>query len=295
MAATRPSGTLKAFLDTKKADTRLLGSIERHLLTRDLDTSRRTDVLHPSELIKNDFCTRAAYFKLNGAVVEPDRPNLRLQNIFEEGHSIHDKWQTWIWQMGNLYGRWECLPCGGNWWGLSPTTCPDCASSLLRYREVPLVDNSLRIAGHADGWVVGLGDPFLIEIKSIGTGTIRMEQPALLSSNDGDLSKAWRDIRRPFPSHLRQGQFYLELLRRMKESGNYFQDQEIPTEIVFLYELKADQSYKEFVVKADAVVVKDSLDTAYDVVHAVSVGQPPKCPNNPDKGCKACAQFQEEA
>jgi hypothetical protein len=158
-----------------------------------------------------------------------------------------------------------------------------------------LVDNSLRIAGHADGWVVGLGDPFLIEIKSIGTGTIRMEQPALLSSNDGDLSKAWRDIRRPFPSHLRQGQFYLELLRRMKESGNYFQDQEIPTEIVFLYELKADQSYKEFVVKADAVVVKDSLDTAYDVVHAVSVGQPPKCPNNPDKGCKACAQFQEEA
>lgn len=288
--AQKPSGTLKAFLDTKKVETRLVGPIERHLMTRPRDTSRRTDVLHPSELIKKDFCQRAAYFKVIGLGVEEDRPNLRLQSIFDEGHSIHHKWQAWIAEMGNLYGRWSCESCVGPFWAQSPGKCPSCGGKV-DYREVPLTDPDLMIAGHSDGWVRGLGDEFLIEIKSIGTGTIRMEQPALLSNNENDLSKAWRDIRRPFPSHLRQGQLYLELVRRMAKRGEV---DSYPTEIVFLYELKADQSYKEFSVKADSEVIKDCLDMAYDIARAVEVSQAPPCNINLQSGCKHCTPYAEE-
>ena len=41
---------LKKFLDAKKSDHRLMGDVERHLLMKPKG-DRRTDVLHPSEII----------------------------------------------------------------------------------------------------------------------------------------------------------------------------------------------------------------------------------------------------
>lgn len=60
-----PKTELQKFLDTKKADTRLIGEIERHLM-RQPESDRRTDVLHPSEIIKADWCHKYAYYLLNG-------------------------------------------------------------------------------------------------------------------------------------------------------------------------------------------------------------------------------------
>lgn len=267
-------------METRKIETRLLGPIERHLLLRPLDTSRRQDVLHPSELIKDDFCVRAAYFRLIGRQAPQERPNLRLQSIFDEGHAVHSKWQGYLAEMGVLYGTWA-VRGGDRVWGMS---------SEMRghdYREVPLTDDALRIAGHSDGWVKGLGEDFLIEIKSIGPGTIRVENPALFRS--GDLFAAWKEVRRPFPTHVRQGQLYLALANRMAQRGELAS---APTEIVFLYELKADQSVKEFVVTYDPAISKDALDDAYDVVQAVEAGTPPDCRF---EGCKNCQAFEEVA
>lgn len=244
------------------------------------DTSRRQDVLHPSELIKDDFCVRAAYFRLTGRLVPQERPNLRLQSIFDEGHAVHAKWQGYLAEMGVLYGLWDTLE--GRVWGLSGDLYSD-----AKYREVPLHDEALRISGHSDGWVKGLGDDFLIEIKSIGPGTIRMENPALFKS--GDLFTAWREIRRPFPTHVRQGQLYLALANRMKDRGEL---ESTPQEIVFIYELKADQSAKEFVVAYDPALSKDALDDAYDIVKAVEDGNPPDCHFG---GCKHCNPYEEVA
>lgn len=269
-------------MESKKNETRLLGPIERHLLLRPLDTSRRQDVLHPSELIKSDFCLRAAYFRLLGRPVTPERPNLRLQSIFDEGHAVHAKWQGYLREMGVLYGMWE-TGRGARTWAMSKDI-----DTSSHYREVPLEDPALRISGHSDGWVKGMGTDFLIEIKSIGPGTIRLENPALFRS--GDLFAAWKEVRRPFPTHIRQGQLYLALANRMAERGEL---ESAPNEIVFLYELKADQSAKEFVVTYDPAVSKDSLDDAYDVVQAVEAGVPPEC--HSEDGCKQCRGFDEEA
>ena len=270
---------LQKYLDTKKVPTRLIGEVERHLLKQPRQ-ERRTDVLHPSEIIKNDWCHRYSYYLLTGGEPKTEKPSLRLQNIFDEGHAIHAKWQKRFQDMKVLYGRFECLNCKKSITGTSPSNCVECNSTLIEYKEVSLKDDSLRISGHTDGWIKGFGDDCLIEIKSIGAGTLRFEAPELLYEAEGDVSKAWKNIRRPFRSHLLQGQMYLELAHRMYGD-------EAPKEIVFLYELKADQDYKEFVVKADYEIVSRIFFSAEKLIKAVEEGKMPEC-NISTEGCKSC-------
>ena len=260
-----PKTELKKFLDTKSRPSRLIGDIERHLMARPVG-DRSTTVLHPSEIIKRDWCKRASYFLLSGHTKIAEKPNLRLQSIFDEGHAIHHKWQRWFQEMGVLYGRFACTGCQFSLFDVGPITCPNCGNNTMEYLEVTLFDDDLRIKGHTDGWIRGIGDDCLIEIKSIGPGTIRNEQPSLIMDADGDFMKAWKNVRRPFSSHILQGQVYLELMKRMGNPVN---------EIVFLYELKADQDYKEFTIKADFEIVEHVFEGAKFVVDAVNEGKAP--------------------
>jgi hypothetical protein len=65
-------------------------------------------------------------------------------------------------------------------------------------------------------------------------------------------------------------------------------------EIVFLYELKADQSYKEFKVKADFEIVEHVFEGAAKVVKAVNDKVPLDCTNNPGGTCKQCDPYKED-
>lgn len=271
---------LQKYFDTKKVPTRLIGKIERHLLTKPRG-DRSTLVLHPSEIIKPDFCHRYSYYLLTGGEPKTEKPSLRLQNIFDEGHAIHEKWQNRFHEMGTLYGKFKCVACSQITFGLSPRECEHCKCQLLHYAEVTLEDKALRIKGHTDGWIKDDEPDVLIEIKSIGEGTLRFEAPELLADADGDLKKAWKNIRRPFRGHLLQGQMYLELAHRMYGD-------EAPKEIVFLYELKADQDYKEFKVKADYEIVDRVFFKAEKIIKAVEAEVMPECNNNPEEGCKQC-------
>ena len=179
-----------------------------------------------------------------------------------------------------LYGKFQCMNCKHFVTDISPSNCVECNSTLIEYKEVSLRDESLRISGHTDGWIKGLGNDCLIEIKSIGAGTLRFEAPELLYDADGDVTKAWRNIRRPFRGHLLQGQMYLELAHRMYGDA-------APKEIVFLYELKADQDYKEFTVKADYEIVSRIFFNAEKVIKAVEKELMPDCNVSPE-GCKQC-------
>ena len=286
MAVSSSKSDLKLFLDAKTKQSRLMGDIERHLQKRPVG-DRSTTVLHPSEIIKRDYCRRAGYFLLSGHTKIAEKPNLRLQSIFDEGHAIHAKWQACFQEMGTIHGNFVCAACDKYTWGTSPESCEHCGapSSKLTYAEVTLVDKDLRIAGHTDGWIKGIGDDTLIEIKSIGPGTIRSEAPNLFMDADGDFMKAWKNVRRPFPTHIMQGQVYLELMQRMGHDVN---------EIVFIYELKADQDYKEFTIKRDYELVRHVFDNAKLVVDAVDAGVAPECNNNPEGTCKQCAPYKED-
>lgn len=279
------SGDLKRFLDAKKKDNRLIGELERHLMKRPVG-DRSTVVLHPSEIIKPDFCQRSAYFLLRGHTKIAEKPNLRLQSIFDEGHAIHAKWQRWFQEMGVLYGRFYCTACDFSFFDLGVVTCSNCGKDTVEYREVTLVDNELRIAGHTDGWIKGLGNDCLIEIKSIGPGTIRAEDPSIMYDANNDLFAAWNKISRPFSTHILQGQVYLELMKRMGHDVS---------EIIFIYELKADQSYKEFPpIRADYELVSHIFDKAKKIVTAVEANEEPQCTNVPGGTCKQCAPYKED-
>lgn len=271
---------LKAYLDAGKRETRLLGAVERHILLRPFD-ERRQDILHPSDIIKPEWCALAAYHALDGNYVETrEKPGLRLQSIFDEGHAIHAKWQKYLADMGVLYGVWGIKDN----WGLSNSL----EAEGLEYLEVPLSSPKHKIYGHSDGWVKGLGEDFLIEIKSIGPGTIRTEAPSLFYGG-ADLESAWKNIRNPFKSHILQGQVYLHLANLMVEEGKL---ESAPKEIVFIYELKANQDYKEFVVSYGPEFVEPIFEAALDVVWAVDNKRPPVCSIDAVNGCKRCAPFR---
>lgn len=295
MSVVKPSGNLKAFLDANKKPQRLLGHVERFLMSKP-PGNRSTMVLHPSEIVKHDWCIRASYYALSGRTIKTGVTSLRRETIFAEGHNIHEKWQRTFHHMGNLFGKWTCQSCTFVWWDTSPHDCPQCGvgRSLIRYDEVTLVsDPKYGITGHADGWVRGIGDDCLIEIKSIGAGTVRMESPAMFAKADGDLDQMWMDINRPFKTHILQGSIYLEIAHQMAQWG--FFDGVSPQEIVFIYELKANQAIKEFVVRRDPGLVAAILEKAEKVVLAVGLGVPPPCNIDTQSGCKQCRAYEEDA
>lgn len=279
---TLASKDLRAFLDASKRDSRLVGHVERYILSKPFET-RNQQVLHPSDIIKPEWCALAAYHALNGNYVETrEKITLRTQSIFDEGHAIHAKWQKYLRDMGVLYGKWTSGR--KHIWEVSKNV-----TSKSVYKEVPLQSKQHSISGHADGWVKGIGEDFLIEIKSIGTGTLRMEAPALLAQADNDLESAWKNVRQPFRIHQLQGQVYLHLAHLMVAEGVI---PSAPNEIVFIYELKANQDYKEFSVQYNPEFVKEIFEKALDVTWAVNNSRPPLCSIDIAVGCKRCAPFR---
>lgn len=278
----KPSGALKAFVDVAKKNTRVLGSVERHLISKPRDTSRRTDVLHPSDMVGEDWCHRASYFHLMGKEPLSTRNvSLRMASVFEEGHGIHAKWQRWFQEMGTLYGKWYCIECEETFWGGS-----DCHDGPLEYREVPLFYEPLRISGHSDGWLVNLGNPLMLEIKSIGMGTLRWEVPGLLKENGNDMDKTWAAIKAPFEKHINQVQVYMKLAELLGYP-------DVPQEAVLIYENKGNQETKEFVVPKSDFGIAHLFDAAAMIVEAVKTGVPPKCNVDGWGQCSRCGGYDD--
>lgn len=308
----KPVGDLRRFLDAKKVETVVLGPVERHLLAAaEEENPRRQDILHPSDLCKATVCELALYYRVLGRepLVPEDKVRFQLQRIYDEGHEIHHKWQGYLTEARMLEGMWECpsTTCGHRFWAVSPGACPRCNHvgrnqgryTNMIYKEVPFdAEKTHLIQGHADGKV----DNRILEIKSIGAGTVRIEAPGLLAQNtyktkvtidaDGeehhygdprtfiDWDGLWKSIKRPLNSHQRQAHLYVALAR--------MQDIDVDG-VVFLYESKWNQGAKEFVVPYNPRFAEPLLEKALDIKYAVEKGKPPRCPHN---GCKECQKYE---
>ena len=240
---------------------------------------RDTAHLHASEMCKSDWCPRASMYRMRG--VEPDDPEKSISwftaNIYEEGHDIHDKYQRLMWDAGVLEGMFACILCGHHFYETSPHVCPQCflanverpvedkiklGRRLLRYAEVPLVSDELMLIGHADGIAVLDRGKAVVEIKSIGEGTLRMEVPGMydrVESKEISLRELWAEIKRPFQSHLRQAYLYSYVLGIKR--------------VIFIYEAKWSQAQKEFAVTFQPGVVDDMLEQARKVKQAMQTGR----------------------
>ena len=112
-----------------------------------------------------------------------------------EGNAIHDKWQGWLWDLGLLKGMFYCHPCENVWWDQAPEACPKCEQQRwgMRYREVPVIDEAMMLGGRADAQIPSFRPPTtddptedeLVEIKSVGPGTVRYERPELFFVRQG--------------------------------------------------------------------------------------------------------------
>jgi hypothetical protein len=275
----------------------ILPKVKDHMLMMfgpDLD--RDPTVIHPSEMAKPDWCPRATYLRIVSGKwpQEAEGFDFVRENIFATGNDIHVKWQERMIAAGlPMWGDWECRVCKTRARGcLKPNeeadwheyhACDNAGevSHQWQYAEVTLnARRELLIAGHSDGGF----DNSLVEIKSIGLGTVRMDAPDLLRKHqDGrmtDLTGLWRDITRPLRSHLAQGDVYLHLAHVL---GLPFD------QIVYLYEFKPNQMVKEFTIKYDAGRSMRLIAKAEQIKYAVEHGIPPKCIK--PSGCKQCSVF----
>lgn len=267
-----------------KHRNRLLPKVKA-LLQEDYDRKsahRDTDHLHPSELSKKDWCPRATYYKIRNYPESKQSYNIARLNVFEEGNNIHKKWQRWLKDIGILWGLWECSQCGTIWQAKSPDHCPQCSHQSIKYREVPIRDDEHLIIGHADGEIEDDQGRALIEIKSIGTGTVRWEMPSLYYDYELGkirLDQMWDAITRPFPSHLRQGNLYMHCRK-------------IDT-MIYIYEWKPDQKIKEFELKFNKSLVDPLLENCKLVIDHLDREEVPKRPtwaiNDAASGCKYCS------
>jgi hypothetical protein len=143
------------------------------------------------------------------------------------------------------------------------------------------------ISGHSDGWLVGFGEPLMLEIKSVGLGTFRYEDPQLLRENDGDFEKTWKALSNPFTKHVNQVQIYMKLAELLGYEN-------VPQEAVLIYESKATQDVKEFIVSKNDFGIAPLLDSAKKIVEAVKAKDPLDCSVSPT-GCKKCAGYTNES
>lgn len=287
------TGSLADYANASKG-TVLLGDIQAHMMKMHAGPStRRQDIIHPSEMAKEGWCPRSTYLRIKAcreaddAYLKPaESVGVQLLNIFDEGHLIHTKWQTRLEKMGVLWGDWDCMDCQRT---IEESfyydeRCPSCKSHVgYIYREVPLKAEQYLIYGHADGAVPHLSA--LIEIKSVGAGTVRIEAPDIYAANtEGqkiDLQGLWQAIKEPFPSHIRQGQLYLRLCNLMGLPYD---------QIIFIYEAKFNQGVKEFVVKYDPSFCDEMLHSCLEIKGALDYGlEVPECPTGTT--CKDCERY----
>jgi hypothetical protein len=283
------STALKRLKETYKSDDVVIPGLQRHVMRQAAkeDVERSPHVIHPSEMVKPEWCGRHDFYRITDTPADKksgNNPSFNMENAFAEGHTIHNKYQTWLWEMGVLYGEWKCERCSHRWSALSPLVCPLCESPWLHYMEVTLTRPPYLISGHADGAVHDLdGFTGLIEVKSIGIGTIRFEAPRMhqryLDGNE-TLDEMWWKINRPFPSHMKQGQLYLWL-----SWPKYSQ-------IVFIYESKFPQKQKEFLISYNPRLIAPLIDQAKDVSQGVRAGIAPERPvwavDMQVKTCRSC-------
>jgi CRISPR/Cas system-associated exonuclease Cas4 (RecB family) len=292
---------LAALVESKKRPTVLLGDVQQYVVKKaQEDDSRRQDIIHPSEMAKADWCPRQTALRIRG-VPTTDSGEVHgyaMLTIFQEGHDVHEKWQTWLGEMNRLWGKWKCRICDVEELGTPDTLSTEGNSHdhpwmhdhVWDYKEVPLdAEEAWLIAGHADGAVPDVEG--FIEVKTIGLGTIRMEEPNLVrkhtvKTEEGksivDVDGLWKSIKRPFKSHRKQAAIYLAIA---KANGWPY------TRMVFIYENKGNQQVKEFVVPFDEELAEELIDVAKDVKWAVEEERDlprPSWAQRDKKPCKEC-------
>ena len=291
----KPTGKLAQLAKIQRAGNRVvLPLVEEHLLSKWGDkTGRDARKVHVSELAKKDWCERATWFRLQDGEWPEEKFSFTMQSIFDEGHQIHDKWQTWLAETGELWGDWKCLVCDEVQRACFVPLAMPCVSRrghMWRYAEVSFAHGLF--SGHEDAGLLNTGR--LVEFKSVGVGTLRRDSPGLLAKYyvqtvEGkklyDLDGLWKALKQPLLSHVKQANLYLWLAAKMADQGIPGYERFDSASIV--YEYKPNQQSREYVIPLSM----DIVDPIIDRVDELTKPYPPRCPFG---GCKQCQGHDDD-
>jgi hypothetical protein len=286
MSEVKLSGDLKLWSDTRrKSKGAILSEVERSFIGQAEDRAG-AEYVHPSEVAKPDWCERATAQRMVAGVWPVESFNLIRENIFSEGDFIHEKWQRWMARTGKLWGIWECQFCGLQGTATSGELEPYCHQCQCagdedadpldwwKYKEVALEHGIIQ--GHEDGAI----DNYLVELKSVGVGTLRVEEKEINPKCCG--WKNWQALKSPLISHQIQGQLYLWLAQKMQ----------LPFDrLAIIYEFKPNQQVREFDLPFNMRLIEPILKRIDSIEYALAAGTLPDCPYG---GCKYCGKEDKQ-
>jgi hypothetical protein len=247
-----------------------------------LNDERRYHIFHPSAW---GYCQRKVayqyynekdkFLKFSEADVDP-----RVMRIFDNGHAIHDRWQSYLDKAGVLRGNWRCEKCSSvygteNKIGIfNPSRaenwkCSCGATGQLSYQELIVKSPpQYNFEGHTDG-VIDLTqsrfatksplDVFVVDMKSINKDQFN------------ELAEAKQE-------HVIQVNIYMWILD-LKGA-------------VLVYECKDNQAVKEFFCPRDENMIERIKAEALLMVSALHARKIPPRPAGfsrtkyPCKGCE---------
>lgn len=137
-----------------------------------------------------DLCPREEVLASEHQVVREEELAASTIMLFLHGSALHWAMQNHLLpDIGVMVGRWTCLDCGANYGDGSdipnslvprPQICA-CSGKEFLYRELQLYNETYKIGGHPDGFLVipGLPGVGVIEGKSIGRGFEVKQCPAM--------------------------------------------------------------------------------------------------------------------
>lgn len=166
--------------------------VKDYMVKKALDNSRRFNIFHPSAW--GQCLRKVAYQWYNDkdqfVSKGPYDIDERTERIFDNGHSMHRRWQEYLDESGVLNGVWKCpyWLCGrkygiGEKYGIkNPSRKPDwkceCGCPEILEYEEPLVQSApeYNFIGHCDGIIDVSGtrfeqknrfDRFVVDFKSM--------------------------------------------------------------------------------------------------------------------------------
>lgn len=202
------------------------------------------------------------------------------QRIFDAGHTMHDRWRTYLERSGALMGVWECRHAhvdghpevskfGENekLGILRPEKCT-CGRSDFIYREVGFLDEETMWGGHVDAIIdtVKFRQYQLSMLrngkaqKEEGIDTQNIEDRYLVVDFKSMNPRQFEKLERPLSDHITQIQIYLYL------SGLRYGK--------FIYEDKGLQAAKEYLVVRDEPLLRVKKFEALELKRMVKYVKP---------------------
>lgn len=214
---------------------------------------RRRDVFHPSDISNEKyFCPRRWVLGArNPELYNNDKINAQTAFRFMVGHQLHEMTQRILGNAGVLFGTWECRTCNTRLTGFKPETeCEECGDDEWRYKEVPVVDKDLHIAGHTDGIVFLPEGKFIFEYKTSN----HARYSSLIDAYEHHKKQAlwYVDIKnrtRLEEAKRKEGHVSESVLEKIKQPYDG---------VLVVYHDKDEQVHKEFIGKDDHKVLGKS-------------------------------------